>query len=534
MRRTLPLTILAAALLFPAASFAAETATGVVYHDTNANKQYDPGTDKPLEGIGVTNGRTVVETNSQGRYELPVTDDTILFVIKPSGWRTPINKNMIPKFYYIHKPEGSPDLKYPGVEPTGPLPESVDFPLYKRQEPERFEVILFGDPQPRNQKEIDYIGHDVVEQLVGTDAAFGVTLGDIMFDNLNLFRSSNRMTARLGIPWRHVIGNHDIDFTSHNDRYSDETFESVYGPSYYSFNYGEAHFIALDDVDWINVETDDGERRRHYRTALGEDQLNFIREDLKRVPKDKLVVLMMHIPLVDSTPWKNEKERQELFRLMEQRPFCVSVSGHTHHHEHRMIDEEDGWKGEEPHHHIINVTASGSWWRGIPDEYDIPHTMMKDGAPNGYSIMTIDENDYSLRFRAARRPADFQMHISAPEAVPSNKAGDTDIFANVFNARKKAKVSMKLGRDGDWVEMERDVRTDPRYARMLRRERKLQEELQDQDWIVSPGPKPSPHLWRGSLPANPPAGTHLIHIKAENPDGRMWKDQRIIRIKPAE
>src|SRR5690606_11869380 len=114
----------------------------------------------------------IVKTNAEGAYELPVDDDTILFVIKPKDWRTPLSDDMLPQFYYIHKPGGSPDFDYPGVAPTGPLPESVDFPLYPQDEPETFKAIFFGDPQPRNQNEVEFIYHDVIEQLIGTDASF--------------------------------------------------------------------------------------------------------------------------------------------------------------------------------------------------------------------------------------------------------------------------------------------------------------------------------------------------------------------------
>ena len=76
--------------------------------------------------FAVVNGVQITKTDSQGRYELPVTDDTILFVIKPRDWKTPLSKNKTPQFYYIHKPQGSPQgLKYAGVPPTGPLPPAV-------------------------------------------------------------------------------------------------------------------------------------------------------------------------------------------------------------------------------------------------------------------------------------------------------------------------------------------------------------------------------------------------------------------------
>lgn len=177
----------------------------------NGNQTFDEG-DEPLAGIRVSNGHQIVRTNDQGVYELTVDDDNILFVIKPRNWRTPLSEDMLPRFYYIHKPNGSPDLRYGGVEPTGPLPESVDFPLYPQEEPDDFKAILFGDTQPRNQREVDWIAHDVVEELVGTDASFGVTLGDIAFNDLTTMEPLNRTIALLGIPWYNVAGNHDINF----------------------------------------------------------------------------------------------------------------------------------------------------------------------------------------------------------------------------------------------------------------------------------------------------------------------------------
>ncbi len=206
-------------------------ARGVVFHDANGNGRLDAG-EKRLSDIRVSNGADIVKTSADGQYEIPVNDDSIVFVIKPTGWRTPISENQIPRFYYIHKPKGSPPLKFQGVAPTGDLPKSIDFALYPQAEPEQFKAILFGDPQPRNQQEIDYIAHDVIEELVGTDASFGVTLGDILFDDLSLFEAQARSIALLGIPWYNVVGNHDINYDAPNDSISDETFERHFGPAY--------------------------------------------------------------------------------------------------------------------------------------------------------------------------------------------------------------------------------------------------------------------------------------------------------------
>ena len=84
------------------------------------------------------------------------------------------------------------DLLYPGLAPTGPLPESVDFALIRSKEPRRFDAVLFTDPQPESNAEIDFIRDDVVAGLNGIEAAFGITAGDIMFDELSLYRALQR------------------------------------------------------------------------------------------------------------------------------------------------------------------------------------------------------------------------------------------------------------------------------------------------------------------------------------------------------
>lgn len=499
---------------------AAQTAKGVVFEDKNQNQKRDA--DEPgLPGVGVSNGKDVVATDKDGRYSLAVDDDTIIFVIKPSGYRTVIDSLNISRFYYIHKPNGSPKLDFPGVDPTGPLPAAIDFPLVKVDEPTAFDVIFFGDPQPRNQQEIDYIAHDVVEELVGAKASFGVTLGDILFDDLSLFDSFNRTLSHIGVPWYNVIGNHDINFASEVDELSDETYERVYGPPYYSFNYGNVHFIAVDDVHWLR----DGDKKM-YRSGLSEEQLTFIENDLKLVPQDKLVVAMMHIPLVKSTPWI-EPRRERLLRALETREHCISLAGHTHHHEHVMMKNEEGWKGNKPHHHIINVTVCGAWWSGKPDETGIPHTMCADGTPNGYTIMHFDGINYLLDYKAARRDDNEQIRITAPEVVTLDAAATTEFRANAFNAIPGAKVEFQLN-DGPWQQMTKtENEPDPTFQALFDEEQPYGDKLA---WRKLAKPMVCPHLWKSSLGKVEAKGTYRIHVRVTNPNGQILDGERIIRI----
>ena len=492
-------------------------ARGRVFQDNNGDGKFDEG-DRPMAGVRVSNGQQIVATTASGEYELPVDRDTIIFVIKPRGYRTPISEHQLPRFYYIHKPNGSPKSKYAGVSATGELPQSIDFPLYEQHEPEQFKALMFGDPQPRNQEEIEYIAHDVVEELVGTDASFGVTLGDIMFDNLDLFEESARTIAVLGIPWYNVIGNHDINLDAKKHDHVNETYERVFGPSYYSFDYGPVHFLVVDDIEWLYSE-ETGKGR--YRGGLTTRQLEFIRRDLELIPKNQLVVLMMHIPLVDI------HNRQELYRLIEQRPFCMSISGHTHYHEHRFITGKDGWRGPEPHHHVINVTVSGSWWSGAPTERGIPHTMMKDGAPNGYSIISFDGTNYDVQFKAAGYPDDYQMRIAFPEAV-AQPTPPTPVFVNVFNGSERSDVEFRLD-GGPWTKMKQVREADPVYVQIVEADKKLEAKT----YRDLPAPMKSGHLWKSDLSGDVAPGTHLIEVKAVDMHGKTHWGRRVFRVTPA-
>lgn len=509
------------ALLLSAIPLSAQIATGIVFEDRNSNGVRDPG-ETGLHGVRVSNQREVVLTDATGRWHLPLMDDgeTTFFVIKPRGYRTPLSDHQLPRFSYTHKPEGTPALKYKGFEPTGPLPESIDFALEPSDEPETFQVIFLGDTQPRNLTEVDYFKHDIVEELIGTtEARFGVTLGDIVFDNLDVMEPHNAAVALVGLPWWNVIGNHDINTDAPTAAEFDDTFNRIYGPSYFSFDFGPVHFIALNNVNWVPPD----ERQpgaATWRPSIEERQLKWLEADLAHVPARQLIVLMMHIPL------NNMQNAQSVYRLIENRPYSFSISGHTHWHEHRFLKRSDGWMGPVPHHHVVNVTACGSWWAGQPDELGIPHTTMRDGAPNGYSVLTFEDRGVTVDFKAARRPSNYQLNIMAAETVDSHSTEETPVYVNVFNGAEHSIVQMRLNNQGPWITLAKVLEEDPSYVAAVARE----PEKPAAPWRALPKPIKSPHLWKGSLPAHLPSGTHYITVQATDVNGKLHPAMRVITV----
>jgi len=514
----------------------ADTARGVVFHD--ADNDGKRGTaEQGLGGIGVSNGVDVVLTGDDGAYELPVAGDTTIFVIKPGGWRTPMDHNgTVARFYYSHKPEGSPKQRFKGVEPTGPLPASIDFALTPAEEKEQFRMILLGDPQPRDQKDVDWLSHDVYVELLNLEADLGATLGDLMFDGLGLYPEIIGQAGLVGVPWFHVIGNHDINNDATEPRLSDETYERYLGPSYYASNYGKVHFLALNNIWWKPAE-------KEYEGRFGEDQVAFVRNSLKHVDPEALVVLMMHIPLWDCADAGQILEALAPFKHQ------FSLSAHTHVQQHLFMDLPDAAAG---HHHLNLMTAGGSWMRGQMDEAGIPHTTMRDGGPNGHAIMHVDGSQYSVEFKAARRPADYQMDIAAPDLVKSAEAAASEVVVNFFSGNEKSVVEMRLDNSGEWLPMTQYTGIAPFYAQEYNREAalyakiadlaevdpadekamdKLKRELQEYLGRQLPEPGDTPHLWRANLPANPAEGYHVIHVRARDMWDKEHKAQRILRVK---
>jgi hypothetical protein len=501
---------------------AVSTANGVVYGIREGRKF-------PLPNVAVSNGQEVVSTDRLGRYKLPVQDGDIIFVIKPRGYALPLNEQNMPRFHYIHHPQGSPAQQFPGTAPTGALPQSIDFTLTEQKEPDEFRVILFGDPQSRNQEEVGYLMNDVIEDVAGQKAAFGVSLGDIAFDDLSIYDNQNHAVGLIGIPWYNLAGNHDINYDAPDRTHSMETFKSTFGPTYYSFNYGSAHFVVLDNVAYDGKDSQPGGKHGTYHAELGARQLTWLENDLKVVPKDQLVVLMMHIPIVtpqaNGGPENNLRDLPALFRLLENRPHTLSISAHTHFQEHLFLGREVGWNGATEHHHFNCVTTCGSWWGGIKNEQGVPHTTMRDGAPNGYAYLNIKGNSYSIDFKASQRPEEHQMNIYAPIEVPRAEVGKTEVLANIFSGSKKSKVEVQVG-GNPWIKMEQVSRPDPAYAACVAYQEGLPKKLARS----LPAIIDSPHLWAAPLPANLPAGTHLILVRTTDMWGRTFSDRKILRI----
>ena len=198
----------------------------------------------PLEGVVVSDGYSVVASDEKGVYQI-VRDPNAkhVFISVPSGYEIPAQANF-----------GSYQGAYQAansVTGSSSKPYRADFTLTKlTQSDKRFLLFGLGDPQPDNSEHIQRFRTEAVPDVKKISAKYsipqvGIALGDILGKgDAQTFTSMKRAFGETGVPFFTTIGNHDkssVDYTG-------DTYRDVLGPRWYSFNRGDVHFIAMDNM----------------------------------------------------------------------------------------------------------------------------------------------------------------------------------------------------------------------------------------------------------------------------------------------
>ena len=98
--------------------------------------------------------------------------------------------------------------------------------------------MVFGDNRDGDKVFMDLVGKVNQEK----DIAFAVNTGDLVaWGQRSGYENYLNMTSKLKVPLYNVIGNHDAV------RGGYRIFRELFGETYYSFNFGNSHFVILDN-----------------------------------------------------------------------------------------------------------------------------------------------------------------------------------------------------------------------------------------------------------------------------------------------
>ena len=402
---------------------------------------------KPLRGVVVSDGFSVVATDSKGKYIIELTDQSEFITLStPSGYEFAIDNRNLARQY----------------ENLGAKNE-YHFKLKKlKRDDSKHHFIIWADPQVKTKNDVkqmlDTSVPDVISLVknLGKDPlVHGITVGDIVWDNHKLIPDYLEAVDRMGIPFFQALGNHDMDYRQGGDETSDRSFKLNYGPTYYSFNRGKVHYVVLDDVRYLGTE-------RNYDGYIVEQQLNWLKKDLEYVPKDYLIVIGLHIPVHNSV-----KNRDELYSILEGRKVHV-MSGHTHYN--------NNYEKYGVYEHV-HGTVCGAWWSG---------PLCGDGTPRGYGVYEANGNNLTWYYKSTGLDADHQFSYDIQELTAQKR-----LIVNVWNWDKEWKVEW-WGNDKFMGEMEQTKGFDPLTVRLYKGD-KLPE---TRSWVE---PKRTDHLFMAHL-----------------------------------
>jgi len=382
------------------------------------------GGGRPLGGVLVSDGCRIARTDSSGRYELEVGPDSgpFVFLTTPRGFWA--DSFFVPAV---------------GAAKTA----RADFRLAPMKQPDRFDFVFMADMHlDSNRFAVPKVKASLREiNRLQPVPAFILAQGDICLQG----GAGEQYLECLSIcrmPVRNGAGNHEMMLDHDNPR---DDFERLFGPTYYSFDFGPVHCIVLDGNKPIRGRT--GWRAVH--GAVEGSELEWLKADLAAQPAGKPVIVGVHIPIVSTYPQRRRHSPKDapyweagnarlLTDLFARHRVRLVLQAHMHENERTTV------RGVE---YVESISLSGSWFRsGAGFERGV------DGSPRGYRIVSVNGRRITHRYvSSCESHVDRQGEFAGLDD-PVKPSVQTPFVFNCYDAPNGSQARARID-SGPWQPM---------------------------------------------------------------------------------
>lgn len=412
-----------------------------------------------VAGAVISDGVEVTETDASGRYTLLSSGKTgYVFISVPKGYKVSC-EGVLPRHYMrIHKNK-TDNANFELI----PMVNN-DYTLFVMTD-----MHLIGSPV---HKDIEQFRSTFLPDIVAEIKAipgeiFSLSLGDMTTDS-RWYRDNFSLPEYLkefrnypsGI--YHIMGNHDNDpnvsgdTENQLDKNASGPYRKYIGPTYYSLNIGEVHYVMLDNIVGL------GDCK--YKYYIDSVQLAWLRKDLAKVDHSTPLIISMHVPAYKYAGIKEGKlilkkradtyqDVQVLIDIIKSFKEVHILTGHDHRN--RNIQIADNIL----EHNLVSASAI-SW------KLNDVRTLTIDGTANGYQIFKISGKDISWTYKAVGLAADkSQFRVYDLNTIPTQyygKPGKNELLVNVFNWDPLWKISAT--ENGNALPVTQVWGKDPLYA----------------------------------------------------------------------
>ena len=329
---------------------------------------------KPLAGVAVTDGQSVVVSGRDGAYKLTShIRPHFISVTLPEGFTTE---------HFFQRVDSTNNLYNFTLTPAAASNKGITF--VHITDTETFE----GGKWLENIKA--YLDNNKPDFLFHT--------GDICYEKGLRFHAKELTTQTMGKPVYYSIGNHDLLKGSFGGEW---LYEELFGPVMYSFDRGNVHFVVAPMLS--------GDFKPSYKPS---DVVRWLKADLAVIPKAKPIVVFSHDLWSDGTHLSLKAEDGSSINFLD---YNVKAFVYGHWHNNYVFRIPNGKS------HALAIGASP------PDKGGIDH------APSSFQVISMDREG-NIKMDTRYTYVDSLMTLTSPlPGMINNQNGKLRV--NAYDAR---------------------------------------------------------------------------------------------------